>query len=82
MKKEVLLERVCERTSISKSKANEMTNFLLMKIREALLENRVVKLTGFGSFRAKTNGSYNRVSFKPSKALLLRLNSESRAHKI
>lgn len=59
-----------------------MANFILIKIKDALHERNAVKLAGFGSFRIKTNGSYYRVSFKPSRMLLVRLNSESKANKI
>lgn len=82
MTKKELLHRLMERdfyfsagSEWSKRKVYSMINFLLGQMKEAILNEGELKLSGFGRFKLKRASHGHRISFKPSKKLLCRLNS-------
>jgi nucleoid DNA-binding protein len=82
MTKKELLHRLVERDFYSsmglewsKRKVYSMINFLLGQMKEAILHEGELKVSGFGRFKLKKASHGHRISFKPSKKLLCRLNS-------
>lgn len=73
MKRKVLVQRLYQEhfSGYSKKKISSMVNFLIERLREAILLGEEVKVSGFGSFRKKKK----RIVFKPSKKLLWKLKS-------
>ncbi len=50
MKKEELIEKIAEKTKVSKSQAKESLNTVLDEISASLKKGKDVTLTGFGTF--------------------------------
>lgn len=73
MKKKTLTQRLHEEyfPKYSKKKVYRMVNFLIEKMKQAMVSEDGLKVSGFGSFK---RGS-RRIVFRPSKKVLLRLKS-------
>ncbi|MCS6998531.1 MAG: HU family DNA-binding protein [Aquificaceae bacterium] len=80
MKKKTLVQRLYEEHSdrYSKKKVYSMVNFLISRMRDALVSGEGLKVWGFGSFRKRGK----RILFRPSKKVLQKLKSEVRRAKI
>ena len=73
MKKKTLTQRLYEEyfPKYSKRKVYRMVNFLIEKMKQAIVSEGGLKVSGFGSFKR----GRRRIVFRPSKKLLLRLKS-------
>ncbi|MCS7262576.1 MAG: HU family DNA-binding protein [Aquificaceae bacterium] len=80
MKKKTLVQRLHRHFSSrhSKKKVYQMVNFLISRMRDALLSGEELKVSGFGSFRRRGR----RILFKPSKKAVNRLKSEVKRSKM
>lgn len=76
MKKETLIQRLCEEYEgkYSKKRIYLMVNFILNNMKQTIISGENLKIYGFGSFR----NTGKRITFKPSKRLIRKLKSELR----
>lgn len=89
MKKIDLFNRLYENISngalsntLSKKQAYRMLNYLLEEIKKGISSEDGLKVSGFGSYRMVKTKMGKRVLFRPSKKLLLKLNSSVKRSKI
>ncbi len=80
MKKTVLVQKIFEKSKpkFSKKKVYNMVNFLIEEMSKGINSEEGLKIYGFGNFKKKGK----RISFRPSKKILNKLNSKNKISKI
>jgi integration host factor subunit beta len=58
MTKSQLVDRVCERSGLTRKRAEQAVNAVFASMESALVQGDRIEIRGFGSFKAKHYGSY------------------------